>query len=206
MRTPPATRAQDTQARALDEKRLLARLRAGDETAFEELVRATTPHLLAVAKRFLPSEDDAHDAVQEAFISAFKSLQSFDGKSRLSTWLHRITVNASLMKLRSARRRHETPIDGLLPSFHDDGHRRDVLPAWDEPVESLLARRDVRALVRSRIEELPDEYRTVLILRDIEELDTAATASALGITTAAVKTRLHRARQALRTLLEKELS
>lgn len=188
------------------EARLLERLRAGDERAFEQLVRDTTGHLLAVAKRFLASEDDARDAVQDAYISAFKALPKFDGKSRLSTWLHRITVNACLMKLRSARRRNEKKLDDLLPSYMDDGHRRDVVPAWEESADQLLERRDVRAMVRAKIEELPDDYRTVLLLRDIEELDTAATAEALDISEAAVKTRLHRARQALRTLLEGELS
>lgn len=189
-----------------DESALLARLRAGDEAAFEELVRAHAGHMLAVARRFFPSDDDANDAVQDAFLSAFKNLSKFEGGSKLSTWLHRITVNAALMKLRTRKRRPERSIEDLLPKYKDDGHRDNVLPAWSPPDDDALESNELRAKVRAKIDELPDDYRTVLILRDIEGLDTESAAEALQITTAAFKTRLHRARQALRTLLEEEFS
>jgi RNA polymerase sigma-70 factor (ECF subfamily) len=189
-----------------DEAALTARLRAGDDDAFEELVRRMTPRLLAVAQRFLPTEEDARDAVQEAFLSAFRGLASFEGGSRLSTWLHRIVVNACLMRLRSGRRHPEVLLEDLLPSFLPDGHREDPRPAWSPPPADEALRRETRELVRAQIDKLPDDHRTVLLLRDIEELDTGETARVLGITEAAVKTRLHRARQALRTLLERELT
>ncbi len=187
-----------------DEAALLRGLRAGDEAAFETLVRAFGPRMLAVARRFLPREEDAADAVQDAFLSAFKGLAAFEGGSSLNTWLHRITVNASLMRLRSRRRRPEVALDDLLPRFTDDGHRADPVVPFEEPVGSAMERRETLARVRRNIERLPDDYRTVMVLRDIEGLDTEATADALGLTPGAVKTRLHRARQALRTLLEQE--
>jgi RNA polymerase sigma-70 factor (ECF subfamily) len=101
---------------------LVARLRAGSDAAYEELVRAQGARLLAVARRLLRSEEDARDAVQDAFISAFRAIDRFEGGSRLSTWLHRIVVNAALMKLRSQQRKPETSIEDLLPRFLEDGH------------------------------------------------------------------------------------
>jgi len=183
------------------ESQLMGRLRAGDESAFDELVQLAGGRMMAVARRMLGREDDAQDAVQEAFLSAFKSLDRFDGRSQLTTWLHRITVNACLMRLRSQRRRPERPMSSLLPEFLEDGHQRNPARSWNPgPVDGIQTA-EVRDLVRSKIQELPERYRVVLMLRDIEELDTDETAAILGITPAAVKTRLHRARQALRELL-----
>jgi len=184
----------------------LAALRTGDEAAFERLVAHHAAPLLAVTRRLLGDEHEAQDALQDAFISAFKALPRFEGGSRLSTWLHRIAVNAALMRLRTRRRRHEVAIESMLPSFRDDGHRVVTGEAWSESAESLLERSETRDKVRGAIDRLPDDYRTVLLLRDIEELDTAEAAEVLQTTPGAVKVRLHRARQALRHLLEQELS
>ena len=184
-----------------DEATLLAGLRGGDEAAFAKLVGRYSSRLLAVTRRLLNQEQDAQDAVQDAFLSAFRGLANFDGNSSLATWLHRIAVNAALMKLRSQRRKPEQPIDGLLPTYYDDGHRRDPGPAW-KALASDAERAETRELVRRCIAQLPDSFRVVLVLRDIEQLDTAAVAEHLGIEAGAVKTRLHRARQALRTLLD----
>jgi RNA polymerase sigma-70 factor (ECF subfamily) len=183
------------------ESRLLARLRAGDEQAFEDLVRHCGARLLATARRFLPREEDARDAVQDAFLSAFRSLDRFRGGSSLSTWLHRIVVNASLMKLRGASRRPETPIEDYLPRFDETGHHAAPVEAWAVSPERAFLSRETKERVRAAIQTLPDSYRAVLILRDIEELSTEETAKALSLTRTAVKVRLHRARLALRTLL-----
>jgi RNA polymerase sigma-70 factor (ECF subfamily) len=180
---------------------LVARLRAGDDEAFELVVRTYSGRLLAVTRRILGNDEDARDAVQDAFLSAFRSLDRFEGGSLLSTWLHRIAVNAALMRLRTRRRKPEESIENLLPVYKDDGHHQERFSSWTEPVDVSMTRAENRALVRRCIEGLPDTYRTVLVLRDIEELDTEETARALGISGNAVKIRLHRARQALRTLL-----
>jgi RNA polymerase sigma-70 factor (ECF subfamily) len=190
---------------ALDETRLIARLRRREEGAFELLVHENGARLLAVCRRFLRSEEDARDALQDAFVSAFRSLDRFEGGSRLSTWLHRICVNACLMKLRSRRRRPEEAIEDLLPKFLEDGHAAVPSAPWEGSVEALLERAETRALVRSAIDRLPESYRTVLLLRDIEELDTDETARVLEVSSNAVKIRLHRARQALRELLDPAL-
>jgi RNA polymerase sigma-70 factor (ECF subfamily) len=194
-----------TGAAAADEKALLDRLRAGDDDAYEELVRAYAGRLLAVARRYLPVEEDARDAVQDAFLSAFRAVDRFEGNARLSTWLHRIVVNASLMKLRTRRRKPETPIDELLPGFLEDGHLEQPASEWRELSDEALARKQTRTLIQAAVDQLPESYRNVLQLRDIEGFDTEETARAMGISANAVKTRLHRARQALRGLLEPEL-
>src|SRR6187402_14143 len=113
MSTPPAQEAD-----------LLKALRSGQEAAFDTLVRAHSGRMLAVCRRILRNEEEAKDAVQEAFLSAFRGLAKFEGGSLLGTWLHRIAVNASLMRLRSRKRRPEESIEELLPTFKDDGHAR----------------------------------------------------------------------------------
>jgi RNA polymerase sigma-70 factor (ECF subfamily) len=184
---------------------LIAGLRAGSDEAFETLVRLYMARLLSVARRFLKNEEDARDAVQDAFISAFRSIKSFEAGAKLSTWLHRIVVNSSLMKLRTKRRHPEEDIGTLLPVFAEDGHQLDPAAPWPVSPEDLVQQAETRELVRKSIDALPDTYRVVLLMRDIEEMSTEETAAALGITTSAVKVRLHRARQALRTLLDREV-
>ncbi len=188
--------------RFADEPALLAGLRAGSDEAFAELVRRYGGRLLAVIKRILHRDDDAQDALQEAFISAFRGLPKFDGNAQLGTWLHRIAVNAALMRVRSNQRRRDQSIEDLLPKFDSTGHREQAGPAWRVTADQILSDRETRELVRKSIDELPDNYRLVLVLRDIEQMDTADVAQALGVEPGAVKTRLHRARQALRTLLD----
>jgi len=184
------------------ERERLARLRAGDEAAFEALVRDEGGRLLARARTLLQDEEDARDVVQEAFLSAYRALDRFDGRSTLSTWLHRIVINAALMRLRRRKRRPEVAIEDLLPEFGRDGRRLGLESAWEETAEDAAEREELREQVRDRIERLPEPYRTVLLLRDIEGLDTQETARVMGISTGLVKVRLHRARQALRALLE----
>jgi len=189
---------------ALDEPQLVARLRAGEESAFEQLVRSTSGRLLAAARRLLRNEEDARDAVQSAFIRAFQSLSRFREESRLSTWLHRILVNEALMKLRSRARGEEESIDPLLPTFVADGHQTRDTVDWSESADKALERAETRALINRAIDQLPESYRTVLVMRDLEEMNTAEVAEMLGVSANVIKVRLHRARQALRTLLEHE--
>ena len=190
---------------ASDERELLAQLRAGDDDAFELVVQRFGGRMLATARRFLNNECDAQDAVQEAFASAFRALDKFNGDSLLSTWLHRIVVNAALVQLRSKRRRGEQPIETLLPRFDQDGEWIDEQVTWTNAAETILERRDSREMVRRCIQRLPEKYCSVLLLRDIEELDTEEAARSLSVTANTIKVRLHRARQALKTLIEREL-
>jgi RNA polymerase sigma-70 factor (ECF subfamily) len=184
---------------------LLEALRTGAPGAFEQLVRTHGGRLLAVARRLLGNEEDARDAVQEAFLNAFRGIERFEGGSLLSTWLHRIVVNAALMKLRTRKRKPEESLDHLLPAFRDDGHFAERFESHSEPVDQQVAREEEQAVVRTAIDELPEHYRTILLLRDIEGIATNDVADQLGITPNAVKLRLHRARQALRTLVAPRL-
>lgn len=185
----------------------MERLQGNDAGAFEELVRAHGGHMLAVIRRYLPREEDAQDALQDAFVSAYRAVGRFAGQSRLGTWLHRIAVNAALMKLRAARSRPleaaggEGSIETLLPRFDGRGQFERMPQPWNLEALSGIERAEVRGMLQSALERLPEAYRMVVMLRDIEQLDTLEVAGLLGLTESAVKTRLHRARLALRELL-----
>ena len=181
---------------------LIAGLQAGESGAFETLLRDYGPRLLRLARRFLANEEDARDALQDAMVAVYRSIGSFESGSALLTWLHRIVVNSALMKLRTKKRHPEEDIEQYLPRFLEDGHQRVPSSPWTESAQSVLEREELRAAVRAAIDKLPDAYRIVLHLRDIEELSTAETAEILGTSKNVVKIRLHRARQALRTLLD----
>lgn len=181
---------------------LLTRMRSGEEAAFEQLVVAYSGRMLSVAKRLLRDEHSAADAVQDGFLSAFKSLDQFAGNSSLGTWLHRIVVNACLMKLRSRSSHADVSLDELLPKFDQTGHHVKSVCAWSGPSQEALEQEENRELIRRCIDQLPDAYRTIIMLRDIEGLDTSETARLLEVSSTVTKTRLHRARQALRTMLE----
>jgi RNA polymerase sigma-70 factor (ECF subfamily) len=181
---------------------LLARLKAGDDDAFEVLVRTYAPRLIAVARRYVGSDDAAQDCVQEAMLAAFKGLESFEGRSSLATWLHRITVNAALQALRRRGARNEVSIDPWLPSFDEDGFLEGPSTTTALDAEALLNEADVREQVRAAIDRLPDSYRNVLLLRDIEGLSIKESADMLEISETNAKVRLHRARSALKKELE----
>jgi RNA polymerase sigma-70 factor (ECF subfamily) len=184
-----------------EERALVARLKGDDDGAYEEVVRRFGPRMLSVARRMLTQEQDAQDAVQDAFLSAFKAIGNFQGDAKLATWLHRIVVNAALMKLRSKRRKPEASIDDLMPKYHEDGHRRSN-GDWRVTHDTAVQTSEIREQVLAAIDRLPDLYRDILMLRDIEELSTEEAAKQLEITEGAVKTRLHRARLALRESLD----
>ena len=199
---PPVAVSPDfSNARDTREAALVARLQDGDDGAYETLVREYGGAMLAVARRMLRNEDDAREVLQDAFVHAFRAIGNFRSDARLSTWLHRIVVNTALMRLRAASRRPEVLGDDLLPQFDDTGHHRDPVRPLPLTAEAALDSAQTRARVRACVERLPEQYRGVIVLRDLEEFNSAETATILGITENAVKIRLHRAHQALRTLL-----
>jgi RNA polymerase sigma-70 factor (ECF subfamily) len=201
MQTPLAAPPMPPMPAADPDADLVAALQRGEEAAFEALVRTHSGRLLAVARRFLGNNEDAQDAVQDSFIRAFRAIHTFEARAQLHTWLHRILVNTALMKLRERRRRPTESIEDLLPVYQADGHQSVASRDWSDAV---LERKETAALVREAIAMLPDLHREVLVLRDIEDRDTAETAQILGTSANVVKVRLHRARQALRTLLDRE--
>jgi RNA polymerase sigma-70 factor, ECF subfamily len=203
---PQAEREREAHMDQIDDVQLLERLRAGDEAAYEVMVRTYGGRMLAVARGFLRHEEDARDCVQTAYVSAFTGIKSFKGGCQLSTWLHRIVVNAALMRLRTRRRKPEESIESMLPTFLDDGHHSENFSDWAAQADRMLEQKQMRAAVRAAIEMLPESYRTVLMLRDVEEMTTEEVAGQIGVTANAVKIRLHRARQALCTVLRDQVA
>jgi len=169
------------------------------------MIRENAPGLLRLARRFFTNEQDARDVVQQAFVSVTKAIVRFEHQSRLSTWLYRIVVNEALLELRKRRRQPEVSIDELLPDFDLNGQLQSdsVGSIADElPIE----RRETREFVRNCIAMLPESYRVALLLRDIEELTVSEAAAAIGVTPNALKVRVHRGHQALRSIVQRELS
>ncbi len=191
--------------REIEEHELLARLQAGEGVAFEYLVRCYAGRLHKVAYRYVGAED-AKDMLQETFAKAFASIQGFRGDSAVYTWLHQILINTCLSHLRKSASRKEQPIDDLLPTFLEDGHRAHPTAAWHRSTESVYQQTETGRLVRNCIDRLPENYRVVLMLRDIDGFGGIETAELLGISANAVKIRLHRARQALREQLDPHLA
>ncbi|MEM9383762.1 MAG: RNA polymerase sigma factor [Pseudomonadota bacterium] len=187
----------------VDERTLLEGLLRQDPAAYETLVRVYGSRVMAAARRYLRSGDDAADVFQETFIQVMKSIDKFEGRSTLWYWVRGITIKLSLLKLRQQRRRNETSIDDLLPSYDETEHR--IMPDNPRSAADEVETGDVGQYVRDAIAELPEQYRTILVLRDFEGHSTQETADILGIQANTAKVRLHRARGALRTLLERLL-
>jgi RNA polymerase sigma-70 factor, ECF subfamily len=176
----------------------------GDERAFEALVRQESPRLYRLIVRILRDEDEAASVLQETFLQAFRGLPNFRRESRVTTWLYGIALNqarAARRKLARQQTLEESDIERLQPAFRF-GMYTERFNSWD-PVQTMESAERVR-LVRDAIDRLPEAYRDVLILRDMNEMDTAEAASVLDISEGALRVRLHRARQALRSLLKDE--
>ena len=185
------------------EQAFVAALRSGDDSAYEELVRTCGTQVLTVARRYLRSEADAADCFQETFIAVLKSINSFSGQSSLRQWVRGVAVNQSLMALRSRKHKREDSIENLMPQFDESGKRiRVASERYDAGIEQQLDAGALRKTVRACIQKLPEDYRIVVLLRDIDGYSTKETAAILGIQVNAVKTRLHRARTALKCIVE----
>ncbi|MCA9771283.1 MAG: sigma-70 family RNA polymerase sigma factor [Myxococcales bacterium] len=201
---PPPRVASDSRFPA-DGSDLLARLVAREPKAFEEVVRKHGPRMRATARRLLRSESDADDCLQNAFLQVFRHIDRFEGRASLASWLRSITANEALMMLRARRAHPEEDIEPLLPAFLPDGHRAHESPLGSEPLDALVEREQIAALVRRNIEHLPENHRTVVLLRDIEGFSTEEVAKLLDTNENVIKARLHRARAALKRLLEVSL-
>ena len=195
----PPTESDD----AASERSLVARLKAGEDAAFEELVRAHGPRMLAVARRFLPQEADAQDALQDALVNVVRAVHTFDCNSRLTTWLHRVVVNAALMRIRSRSRRSERCMEAGAVEVASQPRGR---AAWAWSASDLLSKAELREIVREEIARLPEPHRVVLMLRDVEGLELREIASLVDAGLTTVKMRLHHGRRALRAALEPRLA
>jgi len=194
--------AKETLTRDAEEK-LLESLRNREDSGYETLVRRYGPQVMAIATRYLRSEADAADCFQDTFVAVFQSIDSFKQRSSIRHWVRGVTVNKCLMTLRKRQRRREESIDHMLPMFDERGNRVDMAsPRETTAIGESLDAEQMRRIVREHIDRLPEDYRLVLLLRDIDGYSTSEAASILGIKVGAVKTRLHRARSALKYMLE----
>jgi RNA polymerase sigma-70 factor (ECF subfamily) len=172
----------------------------GDRRAFDELVRRYKDKVYRLSYKILRHEEDAAEALQDAFLSAYRGLPNFKAESTFSTWLYRIATNASLMKYRRRREGHVS----LEQSQSVDGAQEPMqIPDWTQQPMKELLNRETREVMEEGISRLPEELRTVFVLRDIEELSNAEVAEILKLSVAAVKSRLHRARIFLRDRLNR---
>ena len=181
---------------AVGDAALVGKVLRAEPGALERMMRANNRRLFRAARGILRDDADAEDAVQEGYVSAYRSLGDFKGESSLSTWLTRIVINKSLERLRQ-RSRSGLPED---PAMHGE---RPAAPA--ETPEALAMRRELRRVIEGSIDGLPDGCRAVFMLRAVEELSVAETAACLGLSEAAVKTALFRARQLLREAIGREI-
>lgn len=184
----------------LSDGELVGRIRAGDGRAFEFVMRRHNRMMFRAARAILGSDADAEDAVQEAYVRAYHGLAGFRGEAKLSTWLVRIVVNQAL----GQRRSHSQALQAAIRSEQDEEAVQNV-PGGDSPEEAMM-RNELCRVLESSVDRLPQDYRTVFMLRTIEGLSVADTAACLGISPALVKVRLFRARHLLRTMLERELT
>jgi RNA polymerase sigma-70 factor (ECF subfamily) len=193
-----------------EEARLVARLRAGDAGALEALMRAYASRVYRLAVGILRNPADAEEVVQDVFLTLATKGATFEGRSALGSWIYRVTANAALNKRRGKRRELETPLEEHLPTFKEDGHREGdrafLLADWSQSPERELLAGEARRTLERGLEALPAPYRAVLVLRDVEELSNEEVAELLGETVASVKSRLHRARMALREQLTRALA
>ena len=185
-----------------EEAQLVQQARDGDLEAFTQLVNRYDSKILRLAKHITQNQEDAEDVLQEAFLKAFTHLDRFEGGSRFYTWLVRIAVNESLMKLRKRRNGKMVSLDEPVETGDDQSLVREIA-VWDDTPESRYTQTEMKTILDQAIESLEPIYRTVFVLRDVEELSTEETAEALDLTIPAVKSRLLRARLQLREKLTK---
>ena len=182
-----------------DELPLVERARAGDAAAFSELVERYERKIYRLAKHITQNDEDAEDVLQESFLKAYSHLDSFHGESKFYTWLVRIAVNEALMKLRKRKSDKTVSLDEPQDTG-EDLVARDIA-VWEDDPEKTYSREELADILSKAVDSLKPSFRTVFVLRDIEELSTEDTAETLGISIPAVKSRLLRARLQLREKL-----
>src|SRR5262245_14231391 len=192
------------------EMRLIELLRARDSSALEILMEQYGPRLYRVALGITRSHGDAEEVVQDAFLTLFRKIDSFEGRAALGTWLYRVAANGALIKRRGKRAELEVKLEDYLPTFKADGHREGdrtlLLSDWSQTPETELLSGEAREILDEGLALLPEHYRAILVLRDVEELPNEQVAEVLGESVSTVKSRLHRARMALREVLTRRLA
>lgn len=185
-----------------DESVLVAQAKAGDQNAFTELVNRYERKIYRLAKNITQNDEDAEDVLQDAFLKAYTHLDNFKGDSKFYTWIVRIAVNEALMRLRKRKTDRSVPLDEPVELGEETVQRE--IAVWEDNPEQQYSQEEWRRILDEAVDSLKPDFRTVFVLRDIEELSTEETAETLGISVPAVKSRLLRARLALRERLTRQ--
>ena len=197
--------AQAQPVRVETEQGLVERLRGGDAAALEALMDRYGSRVYRLAYGITRNEADAEEVVQDVFLSLFNKIDMFQGRAALGTWVYRVAANAALIKHRGKRYELEVALEELLPTFKEDGHREGdrsyLLTDWSGTPEAEVLSGETRQMLTRALDALPDHYRAVLVLRDVEGLSNEEVSEVVGESVATVKSRLHRARMALREQL-----
>jgi len=192
------------------ELQLIERLRAQDPSVIEALMEKYGARLYRVAFGITRSHGDAEEVVQDVFLTLFRKIDSFEGRAALGTWLYRVASNSALIRRRGKRVELEVKLEDYLPTFKADGHRAGdralLLADWSQTPEDELLSGEAREILDEGLALLPEHYRAILVLRDVEELPNEEVAEVLGESVSTVKSRLHRARMALREVLTRRLA
>ncbi len=195
----------------IDDNSLVDLVKKGDISAFEELIKRYEDKIYSLAYRILNDKEEAYDVLQETSISAFKNINKFKGKSSFSTWIYRIALNFALMRKRKQKsllkkaQIVEPENDDKLPQFTEISEQKSITD-WSENPTLNLENEELRNLLLNSLNKLPQKYRNVLILKELEGRSVEEVAKILGISNSATKTRLHRGRLYLRELLDKYIS
>jgi len=192
----------------MDDLDALQGVRAGDPAALEALMNAYSGRVYRLAFGIVRNSADAEEVVQDVFLTLLRKSDTFEGRSALGSWIYRIAANAALNKRRGKRGEVETSLEDLLPTFKADGHRDGsrawVLADWSQNPEDDVLSDETRATLSRALDRLPEHYRAVVVLRDVEGLSNEEVAAVLGESVASVKSRLHRSRMALREQLTRD--
>ncbi len=187
------------QTKGFDEAALVAQAQQGGVEAFTQLVNRYESNIFRLARHITQNPEDAEDVLQETFLKAYEHLKDFQGNSKFYTWLVRIAVNQSLMKLRKRKSDASVSLDDPYDTGEEIITRE--IAVWDPNPESTYSREEIRAILEKAVDSLPPAFRAVFVLRDVEDLSTEETAAALNLSIPAVKSRLLRARLRLREKL-----
>jgi RNA polymerase sigma-70 factor, ECF subfamily len=178
---------------------LIKRFRAGCMMSFEELTQRYETKAHNLAMRLTRNAEDAEEVLQDVFVTVYRKIDGFEGKAKFSSWLYRITVNAAFMKLRKRRQDHSVSLDEMLPQLQNQAISQPT--AFGARTESRAMHNEIRETLEAAIGKLPDDYRAVFVLRDVDGLSNKEVGEILGLSVPAVKSRLHRSRLMLRKRL-----
>ena len=188
---------------------LVEGLRHGDTSALEQLIARYTDRVFRLAYGITSNAADAEEVVQDVFLTVFRKIQTFEGRAALGSWIYRVATNAALIKRRGRRADREISLEPSLPAFLPDGHRAGdpafLKADWSQTPETNLLSQESREILHQAIADLPEQYRAIVVLRDVQGLSNEETAQVVGESVACVKSRLHRARMALREQLSAHL-